>query len=658
MKRLIALLLCLLLPVAAMAGGMSLKYTITSSRGAMSGTVAAGITPVGTALLQLPELSLMADDAHGILLHRNNEDWQRLTCFGLPVSLKGLSVPEEHSMRLQDPAAGFEKDLPLLTERLDGLTDSFMKNDAVKALMSRWKELLTAGSMTITASQLNDVILAFLNCYGGPFGLTAAAEKDSVVLGKAAPAFFTDMELQSVYEQLVTLLTGMTDGMQLPLLPDFTLTLAGELSSGVLTLTSEQVFLNASFTADAAVMGYRYSMMGQLWGHTVSATGSIGINSLVMEADVGSLNIAARVVMGDHATLSLSVTDTRKLTNLLTLSAVFVGNGISLTLSTPEISGSAALSLNRGSTTLNAMFQKANAGLLAPTLLRLDVSVLPSGVTAGCVTQGRSTYLHLNWSGSGASLQLTDYDMHTGNTLSLTAEAAMTAQLVSLNGSLTLPGGNPLVFGLNIHTAGQYGAVLNLSMNGVMHNATAMLTFPAVNTTQLVLQHKISGSVPTRSLSAIATHVTWKGGSQLDVTADDTADELPAFTASLSRTEMKGGVQWRLHHADLTASLTLEPAEQSTALRFSLTRGSVPLLAGSADVTAGENSFTLSGRMGGLHFDEMSLEAELLTNAELAEPVLPEVLQDLELCDLLTLNPEALAFPLLETAADALFPFP
>ena len=424
MKRILALLLCLMLPVSAMASGWSLSYSLTSGEHTSSGSLLAGTSDSGALVLDMNGLQLQADDSHGILLRTEGSDWQRLTALGLPLSTRGLSIPETDGLVLDDPAGAFSRDLPLLQERFSGLLDTFLQDDAVTAITGRWKSLLETGTMTVTSYGLNRALLAALKTVLQPLGLTASRGSDGtavICVSETPNTFFEGTELAALYQQLGEYLGSTLQDLRLPLLPDFTTTITGTLSAGTLTLTGDDLFLTVSFTADATALGFRYSLMGQLMGTAVSATGTVGLSNLTLDGDFGGMLVSLHAVFSDSDTLSLSLTDKAQSRSLLVLSGVFNRDGMSLTLSTPEVNGTATLSFSQTGGSLIAVLQAADAGLLSTPLMRLDASMTVTGLTVSCTTPSRSTYLNMSWPGSTLGLQLTSYDMTNGDTLSLTA---------------------------------------------------------------------------------------------------------------------------------------------------------------------------------------------------------------------------------------------
>ena len=203
-----------------------------------------------------------------------------------------------------------------------------------------------------------------------------------------------------------------------------------------------------------------------------------------------------------------------------------------------------------------------------------------------------------------------------------------------MNGSLTLPKDTPTVFGLTLSLSDPYGLTLTLNKDGTMHTATATVSVPSASTVQVMLQHKISSGQNSRTLSLVASEVSWKDGMQLDITADDSADSQEAFNATLARSDSRTGSIWTLHSGETSATLRVSPGEDSTSLRLTVSNNGVQQLTGTAVLTDVEHTRSLTGSATGRGFDPMTFEATLDTAAAVPEPQWPEAPASLELLGL------------------------
>ena len=439
----------------------------------------AGRTESGALVLQTQGLDLLADNTHGLLVN-TGDSWKRLTLFNMPVSLHGLTVMDASGLHLADAPGAFASDGPVMLQRLQSYWEDFLQDSAVRVITARVNDLLISGSMSLTGTDVRQVVQAALNHFGAPLGLTAKTAGKSTALSFSDDNYplFSGLQLSELYDRLWSAVTAMIPARKVTLVPDFTLQVTGSLSSGVLTLQCGKLFLTMSYAADASVMGYRFTVTGQLNGSAVTAQGTVGGMGLTATASFGGYTLQAQAVWGDMPTLSASMTEDATAQELFRVYAAMTSAGVSLNLTTRTVTSDISINTTGAACTVNAMVRSNGASALATPLLRFDASLARGSVTASCITPQSNAYLYLGYTATTAQVQYSSYAMDTGRTVSLTADAAMTGQQMTVNGSYTVPDVAPTVFSLTLYgEAERMGAELAITRSAVTRTLSAELTF-------------------------------------------------------------------------------------------------------------------------------------------------------------------------------------
>lgn len=413
-RKIIALLLCLLMCASAAAEGIRLDCSITTGGNTLSGSLQAGVTDQGALALTADDLGIYADDTHGLLV-RNGDNWTRITALGMPLSLSGLTVMDATGLQLANAGAALQADLPVLYARGQQYLTNFMQDEAVSGVVGKLQGLMTRGSMTLTHLDLNKLLLAGITHFGTPLGIQAVPTARGIKLRAALANYplFSGLQLTQMYDKVWSSLMSLLRPVSLRLPQDFTLTIQGSLSSGVISFTGSNLFVTLTYAADLSVMGYRFTVTGQLGRRAITAQGSIGGMGLNAELSVGGKTLYAQLVFGDSNTLSVQLTETTTRAQLFSLSAAMDRRGISLTMTQANLTVTAAMNMTGSSMTLGVLAMQNNQSIMSTPLLKLDASYMPGSFNAGCTAGGSTISLHAGWTAASASVQYTEYRAST-----------------------------------------------------------------------------------------------------------------------------------------------------------------------------------------------------------------------------------------------------
>lgn len=209
----------------------------------------------------------------------------------------------------------------------------------------------------------------------------------------------------------------------------------------------------------------------------------------------------------------------------------------------------------------------------------------------------------------------------------MNADLLFTDSRISLSGSLTLPGVYPMIFSAALYDeSNRAGAELSASMGRRSCYYSCELSMANENTYQLVLRDK-SRLWKQQDRSIVASLIRLPKGWQLEITAEDSMDQVDPFYAGFTYLNTDKGCSLDIRGGGQTLSLALEQTGSSMFSLSAMLRADndpdTALLDGMAVLTFGESQVRLAGSLTSVYGPQCDLDLNLLLGQTIPEPEWP-----------------------------------